>query len=237
MTALAKDRPVSKKGSGQLQGHPVAASTKIYGGALVGLNSGGYAVAAADASAVKLAGVATAQVDNTSGGNGDLTVVVESGMAVLYNATSITLAMVGRPMFVVDDNTFDDTPGTNSIFAGVLMEYVSSTSGYLWIPRGMPGNDNLAGVKGGRVTFGQHTTVAASDTVVTGLAVVIAAGASLDSDPGDDPEAVSVSVGDQAGTPAAGSILIKTWKNSGTDPTPTAASTFSKKVNYWAFGY
>jgi hypothetical protein len=49
---------------------------------------------------------------------------------------------------------------------------------------------------------------------------------------------VSASIGDQAGTPAAGSFLLKTWKNTGgTDPTPAAASTFSKKVNWIAYGY
>lgn len=89
---------------------------------------------------------------------------------------------------------------------------------------------------GYKVARGQHTTVAASDTVVTGLATVVAAVASLDSDPGDDPFMVSCSIGDQAGSPAAGSILIKSWKHDGTDPTPTAAGTFAKKVNWIAIG-
>lgn len=89
---------------------------------------------------------------------------------------------------------------------------------------------------GYKIARGQHTTVAASDTVVTGLATVVAAVACLDSDPGDDPLLVSCSIGDQAGTPAAGSILINTWKTNGTDPTPSAAGTFSKKVNWIAIG-
>lgn len=85
---------------------------------------------------------------------------------------------------------------------------------------------------------GQKTTVTASDTVVTGLNVVVSVVASLDSDPIDNPEWVSASIGDQAGTPAAGSVLIKTWQNtSGSDPTPTAATTFGKKVNWIATGY
>lgn len=84
---------------------------------------------------------------------------------------------------------------------------------------------------------GQLATVTAADTVVTGLTTVIACGASLDSDPGDDPMLVSATIGDQAGAPAAGSIIVKTWKNTGgTDPTPLAASTFAKKVNWWAYG-
>ncbi len=89
-----------------------------------------------------------------------------------------------------------------------------------------------------RTARGQHTTVAASDTVVTGLTKVVTVVASLDSDPVDDPMLVTASIGDQAGAPASGSILIKTWKNTGgTDPTPAAATTFAKKVNWIAIGY
>lgn len=96
----------------------------------------------------------------------------------------------------------------------------------------------VAGLAAGiKVARGLHTTATASDTVVTGLATVICAVASLDADPVDDPFMVTASIGDQAGTPAAGSILIKTWKNTGgTDPTPAAAGTFTKKVGWIAFG-
>lgn len=95
----------------------------------------------------------------------------------------------------------------------------------------------LPSSQGERCVGGQHTTVAAVDTVVTGLAVVTRVVATLDSDPGDDPEMVSASIGDQAGSPAAGSVYIKTWKNGATDPTPAAATTFSKLVNWTAWGY
>jgi hypothetical protein len=96
----------------------------------------------------------------------------------------------------------------------------------------------MAGTSAGKkYVAGQLTTVTATDTVITGLATVIACGATLDSDPGDDPMLVSATSGDQAGAPAAGSIIVKTWKNTGgTDPTPVAASTFTKKVNWWAYG-
>lgn len=90
---------------------------------------------------------------------------------------------------------------------------------------------------GVRIVGGQLTTASAADTVATGLATVVAVIACLDSDPGDDPEWVSATIGDQAGSPAAGSVIIKTWKNtSGTDPTPVAAGTFGKKVNWIAIG-
>lgn len=89
-----------------------------------------------------------------------------------------------------------------------------------------------------RTVAGQHTTATAADTVDTGLAKVLTVVATLESDPGDDPMLVSAQVGDQAGAPASGSVILKTWKNTaGTDPTPAAASTFSKKVNWIAVGY
>ena len=90
---------------------------------------------------------------------------------------------------------------------------------------------------GFRIARGQATTASASDTIVTGLNTLVCVMATLDSDPTDNPEWVSASIGDQAGTPAAGSFLLKTWQNTGgTDPTPAAATTFSKKVNWIAIG-
>lgn len=84
---------------------------------------------------------------------------------------------------------------------------------------------------------GRLTTVTAADTVVTGLASVAACGASLDSDPVLDPMIVSATIGDQAGTPAAGSIIVKSWKGTSTsNPTPIAATVFSKVVTWWALG-
>lgn len=87
-----------------------------------------------------------------------------------------------------------------------------------------------------KMAAGQATTATASDTIVTGLALLVAAVATYDTDPADANTYVSASIGDQAGAPAAGSFLLKTWKQSGTDPTPVAADAFSKKVNWIAFG-
>lgn len=95
----------------------------------------------------------------------------------------------------------------------------------------------VSGVAGGyKVARGQHTTVDENDTVVTGLTTVVAVVASLDSDPVDGAMYVTASIGDQAGAPAAGSVLIKTWKNTDADATHVAATTFSMKVNWIAIG-
>ena len=90
---------------------------------------------------------------------------------------------------------------------------------------------------GYKIARGQHTTVAASDTVVTGLSTVVAVVAVLDADPGLNPLFVTASIGNQSGAPAAGSILIKSWRaTAANDVTPVAATTFSKKVNWIAIG-
>lgn len=92
-------------------------------------------------------------------------------------------------------------------------------------------------VSGLRVAVGVLTTASASDTVVTGLTTVTACFATFSTDPADANIQCSATIGDQAGTPAAGSILVKTWKTAdGADVTPVAASTFSKLVNWMAVG-
>lgn len=100
------------------------------------------------------------------------------------------------------------------------------------------GTNPISGTSAGKkFVGGQITTASAADTVVTGLTTVIACGATYDDNPGDANDFVSATIGDQAGTPAAGSIIVKTWKSAdGADVTPVAATAFSKKVNWWAYG-
>jgi hypothetical protein len=107
--------------------------------------------------------------------------------------------------------------GANTV-GGTLGNYVATTS------------------SAKKFVAGVHTTASATDTKVTGLTTVIACGATFQTDPADANFLVSATIGDQAGAPAAGSIIINTWKTDGTDPTPVAASSFSKVVNWWAYG-
>ena len=94
------------------------------------------------------------------------------------------------------------------------------------------------GVAGGyKIARGQHTTVAASDTIATGLALVVAVVATLEGDPVDGAQYVTAIVGDQAASPVAGSIIIKSWKATNSSTTTViAATTYSKKVNWIAIG-
>jgi hypothetical protein len=88
------------------------------------------------------------------------------------------------------------------------------------------------GVAGGyKVARGVHTQVAASDTIVTGLATVVAVAVGFGGAPTVKQLFCSGEIGDQAGTPAAGSVLIKTYKPTAVnDVTPTAATDFTDNV-------
>jgi len=99
------------------------------------------------------------------------------------------------------------------------------------------GNVTTTVVRGAsKIVQGQHITVAAVDTIVTGLSAVAGVIAVLDDDPVDGVMQVTASIGNQAGAPAAGSIYIKGWKSTDADASQVAATTFGKKVNWVAWG-
>jgi predicted RecA/RadA family phage recombinase len=164
-----------------------------------------------------------------------------SGAAVeLLREGVFTLAKTSAQAWGIGDRIYWDNsnkvctnvPGGGRQFVGFALAAADNPSSTGRVLLALEGGAGL------RMSAGQLTTVTAADTVVTGLTTVLGVVATLDSDPGDDPMLVSATIGDQAGAPAAGSIIVKTWKNTGgTDPTPVAATTFSKKVNWHAWGY
>lgn len=92
---------------------------------------------------------------------------------------------------------------------------------------------------GYRLARGIHTQTTATDTVVTGLTTVVAVVASFETSPTVKQWLCSATIGDQAGTPAAGSVILKTWKPTAVnDATPTAATDFTgtPKVSWVAVG-
>jgi predicted RecA/RadA family phage recombinase len=135
MAALTQDRATPYREGIEIE-FPVAAAVKIYAGSLVCANAQGFAAPAADTAGLKFLGVALEQVDNTGGANGGKVVRLRRSGVFEFNAASITQAMVGDPMYVKDDNTFDDAGGcTNDIKAGVLVKYVTDTKGWIDISR------------------------------------------------------------------------------------------------------
>jgi len=135
MAGLTRDRATSYREGVELD-YPVAASTKIYAGSLVCVNADGFAVPAADTSGYVFVGVALEQVDNSAGANGAKNLRVRRQGVFEFDAASITQAMVGDPMYAVDDHTFDDAAGpTNDIKVGLLVKYASATKGWIDIAR------------------------------------------------------------------------------------------------------
>lgn len=140
MTQLAKNKDVPIK-VGDVESFLVEDNVRIYKGALVCLNAAGYLVPAADSANFTLAGIAYEECDNTLTGHaqGGKSCRVQRGVIAKVVATSITQAMLGEMMYVVDDQTVDDAVGTNAIKAGTLVDYESATSGWIQLPKGSLG--------------------------------------------------------------------------------------------------
>ena len=129
MAALTADRNGFVKTSGQVQSFKVAASTTIYKGGGVAVNATGYAIPAADTAGIKTVGVAEEQVDNSSGSNGDLSVLcyVEGTFAFGGGGTAPTQADIGRTVVWEDDNLVTTAAAaTNDIVAGKLLSIEGS---------------------------------------------------------------------------------------------------------------
>lgn len=127
MTALTEDRVLQKSDGVELD-FPMAASEKIFGGALACVNAAGYALEGSDTAGLIFQGIAMSQEDNSSGGNGDKSVVLRRrGLALVNMGTAISQANVGDNVFLVDDQTVDLTANvTNHIFCGVIAKYVTT---------------------------------------------------------------------------------------------------------------
>ena len=131
MTALAADRKVPSKWTGRSIALKVAASTTIYKGALVAVNTSGYAVPAAATVGFRVVGIAQRKVDNASGSNGDKEVQVVTGVFYFANdSDAIAQADVGRVCYVQDDQTVQDENGGSPVIAGIVDAF---DSGGVWV--------------------------------------------------------------------------------------------------------
>lgn len=86
----------------------LAASTHVYQGSLVAVNQSGYLVPASADASLHVVGVAEEEVDNSSGAAGALTCAPRKGVFYLSNSATtdaVSDADIGRPCYVVDDNT------------------------------------------------------------------------------------------------------------------------------------
>jgi hypothetical protein len=116
MAALSTDRNTPRR-DGAVLSLGVAASKKVYAGALIAVDANGYATPGATATTLLGAGVAGATADNTSGSAGDIAVDINKGIFRLGNSAStdeITTAEIGTNCYIVDDQTVAKTDGSSS---------------------------------------------------------------------------------------------------------------------------
>jgi hypothetical protein len=118
------------KGTYKQRGYVMTASTTIPKGAIVAVVAAtGLVINAVSGTVNPVVGIALETVTSPSGTE---TTKIQVGFDAewLFAASSITQAMVGEPMLVVDNNTVDETSATSAV-VGMLTEYVSTTSGWV----------------------------------------------------------------------------------------------------------
>ncbi|HXJ72657.1 MAG TPA: hypothetical protein VNM37_07380, partial [Candidatus Dormibacteraeota bacterium] len=131
-----------------------------------------------------------------------------------------------------------------TIIGNFLWVNVGTFASSLWL--NIDNNANLhlslvvTGILSGYRLARGVSAVTGTATVVTGLATVVSVTATAQTDlDGDALAGVSATKGDQAGTPAAGSVILKAWKvtTGGAAGNPTLiAATAAANLNWIAVG-
>ncbi|MES9873150.1 MAG: hypothetical protein ABW146_08565 [Candidatus Sedimenticola sp. 6PFRAG7] len=116
MSALTEDRATEQM-EGELLYFPVAVGAVIYGGALVALNTEGFAQPGASAPDLTAAGMATQRVVNT-GDEGELYIEVRRGRAFKFEndpSDPVSQAHLLQPCYMVDDQTVTASDGDGAL--------------------------------------------------------------------------------------------------------------------------
>ena len=132
MVALTADRNTRLR-IGDSRVEPVAAAIKIFGGSLVMRNAAGYLTKGATATGCVGVGRAEALVDNTAGVAGALSVEYRLGSFLFANLAGdlVTIADIGKPCFIADDQTVARTDGTATRSRAGIVDAVETTG--VWV--------------------------------------------------------------------------------------------------------
>lgn len=133
MALSASKQRVWKDVCPTVKSHQVNAASVIYKGGLVVKDTDGYARPGVDTASFRVVGLAMEDVTGGSS-DGDVEVKVLSGILVKLPATSLAKTDEDQIMYLVDDDTVDETTPANSVKVGRLIEYVSATEGWVYIP-------------------------------------------------------------------------------------------------------
>lgn len=105
------------------------AAVKLFQGALVSLNTSGFAKKAADTASEIFVGVMEETVDNSAGAAGDKDAIVwKTGEFDMAFSGTATQADVGKKVYAVDDQTVAlAATTTNDVLVGRITEFISAS--------------------------------------------------------------------------------------------------------------
>jgi hypothetical protein len=133
MSALTKDRNTPAR-MGDKRVGLVAAAVTIHAGALLMRDASGYLTPGATTTGAVGAGRALEPVDNAAGAAGDKTVTFDAPVSRFFNsagADEITVADIGSPCFIVDDQTVAKSDGTATRSPAGIVEDVDTLG--VWV--------------------------------------------------------------------------------------------------------
>ncbi|MBI4799679.1 MAG: hypothetical protein HY794_13330 [Desulfarculus sp.] len=149
--SLSADRATQYR-DGLDQEYPLAAAAKVFAGSLAAISAAGYLTPAAATAGLVVAGLSMAAADNSAGAAGAISGVVRRKCVALLKGSSLTQAMVGEKVYVVDDETVGARPTGTAVSAESL---VADAGGTLKVFTGMlahgavdPGSVSIAATVG-----------------------------------------------------------------------------------------
>lgn len=120
-----QDRQTSRRDLGLIQ-VPVKANVIVRAGFIAVAGSTGFAEEGKTATGLTYLGVFDEMIDNTGGADGDVSVMVRTHQAFLFDnasADAVTQASVGKKCYITDAQTVSATSATNTKSeAGVVLE-------------------------------------------------------------------------------------------------------------------
>lgn len=167
--AVTANQLIARK-DGNRQSYKAAASTRIYEGTLVYINSGGYADDDTASGVNTFGGISIREVNNASGSNGDLDVECWIEGTFELPGSGFTIADVGKVAYGTDNFTVN-VAGTGARI-GKIVEYVSTTSVMVKIDVNAAESvtaDNL--VSEGDIDLADGGTVTQITTATTGVTI------------------------------------------------------------------
>lgn len=121
--ALTANREVDHFVDQEIRRYPVAASSRVFKGGFVGLNSGKYAHALAAGD--RCAGLAYDGADNSAGANGERYIRVYTQGDFLLPLSGASRADIGKAVYASDDATLTFTATSNSL-VGICVDVPTS---------------------------------------------------------------------------------------------------------------